>query len=119
MGFMKIDKGILQSYLMGGVLVALVGTAFILMYIWSIVGGSIFYVVENNSLPVTSGTETFLGETETSFFENLGYVKTGLGIAGALIAVAFVLMVFAGFIMMGKGYYKKIKSGSGKGDMGY
>jgi len=122
MGAMGIDKGMLRGFLLILGIVSAVGAIFLASYIWAIVGGSIAYVAENGSLPVTSGTTTFLGTAETAFFTNLTTIQTAAGFAAALITVAVILLVFAGFIKPAKDAYGQLRGGkkkSSSGDMGY
>lgn len=120
MADMKIDKGIMKSIVMLIAIVALIGGLYLASTIWGIVGGSIFFAVQNNTLPVTNGTLNYLGDSETQFFTDMGRVRSSAGFAIGLIAVAIILILFASFIKTGKDYYGSMKKkGGNSGDMGY
>lgn len=115
----KVSKGIMGAFLMLLGLVAVVGGLFLTQYIYAIILGSVFQVVQNGSLPVTASTTTFLNTTESSFFSVTGYINSGAAFAGGLIAVGVILIVFGGFVALGYGAYRKYKKGRSGGDMGY
>ena len=116
----SIGKGILLAFVMLAALVAVVSLMYIGLYIYAIVLGSIFEVVNTGNLPVTTGTESFLNDTELSYFAVAGNVTSGAEFAGSLIPIAVVILVFAAFIVLGYFGYSKLKKGkSGKGGMSF
>ena len=118
---MNVDKGVIKSFILLLAVVSILGAFFLTMYIWGIVGGAIFNVVLNGTLPVTTGTEAFLNATETAFFTNMQTVRNSALTAAGLIAVAVILIIFSQFIKTGKTVYQDMKGGrrGGSKDMGY
>lgn len=110
---LKIDKGMLKSLKVLSIVVGVLGLIYISMYIWGILGGTVFAAVTNSSLDVTTDTTTYLGATEDDFFSDLGEVRDTIGIAISLLALVIILLLFGGIF---KGQGKKNK---GSGDMGY
>lgn len=113
----SIGKGILLVFVMLAALVSVVSLMYIALYIYAIILGAIFGVVNDGNLPVTDATTVFLNETETSYFTVAGNVTSGAEFAGSLIPIAVVILVFSGLIVLGYFGYEHLKK-KGKGGQG-
>jgi len=110
---LEIDKGIIKAFMLLVTLVALIGIGFVVQFVYLVMTGSIFQTAAAGNLPITNGTNNSLTAAETDMNTVFGYVRTGYLIAGGLISVAVIILIFIGFVKYGKGML-----GGGKGSGG-
>jgi len=99
--------------------VTIIGSNEIVTNNTALVANYTYSTTTGTSMPITDDAMTFLETGETSFFTNLTTIQTAAGFAAALITVAVILLVFAGFIKPAKDAYGSLKGGNkGKGNSG-
>ncbi len=89
---------------------------FLGLFIVALIIGIIFGVVLDGTISVDNSTNTTLTAIQANFTTVVGQITAGASLAGSLIVVAIVLIVFGGLFMYGyKAYKKKGKSGGNMG----
>lgn len=115
----KIGKNIVAAFLALVAIVAVIGALYLSLFLITLILGVIFGVVLDGSIAVDSNTNTTLTQVQGNFSATVGDITTGAAIAGSLIPVAIVLIVFAGVVYLGYKGYQKYKGKGGSSGGGY
>ena len=115
----KIGSNIVKAFMVLVAIVGVVGGLYLGLFLISLVLGVIFGTVLDGSISVDGNTTATLTNVQGNFSSTVGDITTGAGIAGSLIPVAVVLVVFAGIVVLGYYGYKKYRSGKSGGQGGY
>ena len=113
-----IGKNIVKAFAVLAAIVGVIGALYLGLFLVTLVLGVIFGVVLDGSISVDTATNTTLTSVQGNFSSTVGDVTSGASIAGSLIPVAIVLIVFAGLVVLGVAGYKYAKKGKG-GSGGY
>lgn len=115
----KIGGNIIKAFAILGAIVGIIGSLYLGMFLITLVLGVIFGTVTSGDITVDGNTSITLAAVQRNFSSAVGDVTTGTSIAGSLIPVAIVLLVFAGIVVLGYTGYKSYKGGSGGQSGGY
>ena len=118
MDMSKVGSNILKAFGILGVIAGAIRAIYLILFVVTIVLGSVFKVAADGSLPITDGANTTLTTLETSYNTVIGSVNTSTEFAGSLIPIAIILIVFGGVVVLVYMGYKSYKDKKG-GDMGY
>jgi len=108
----KIGDNIIKAFLVLVSIVGVIGALFLGLFLISLILGVIFGTVLDGSITVDSATNSTLTNVQGNFSSTVADITSSAGIAGSLIPVAIVLVVFAGLVVLG---YKGYKGWKGKG----
>jgi len=111
----KIGNNIVKAFMVLVAIVGVIGGLFLGLFLIALILGVIFGTVLDGSISVDTNTNNTLGAVQGNFSNTVGDITSGAAIAGSLIPVAVVLIVFAGLVYLG---YKGYKGYKGKGGDG-
>ena len=109
----KIGQNIIKAFMVLVGIVGVIGGLFLGLFLVALILGVIFGTVLDGSITVDSNTNTTLTQVQGNFSSTVSDITSGAGIAGSLIPVAIVLVVFAGLVYLGYKGYQKYKSKGG------
>ena len=115
----KIGDNIVKAFTALVAIVGVIGGLFLGLFLIALILGVIFGTVLDGSITVDSNTNTTLTNVQGNFSTTVADITSGAGIAGSLIPVAIVLIVFAGLVYLGYQGYKRYKGKKGGGMGGY
>lgn len=114
----KIGANIIKAFQVLAIIVGVVGAVFLGLFILALILGIIFGIVLDGSISVDTSTNDTLTMIQGNFTTVVGQITTGAQVAGSLIVVAVVLLVFGGIFAFGYSKYQSYKKGKG-GSGGY
>jgi len=109
----KIGDNIISAFVVLSAIVGVIAGLYLGLFLVALVLGVIFGTVLDGSISVDTNTNTTLQNIQGNFSSTAGDITTGAGIAGSLIPVAVVLLVFAGIVVLGYMGYKAHKKKGG------